>query len=169
MRIVEHAVLIINHCHTPTGELDHYFDSNKQYVLQNPLYRSYFELFLSYLPIFSTFTGVRALLGISNIENVLLIPTRGYSTICSIGPCVDIHEAVPKIRKHAWLEIFGIKSFATIFQAIFQIIRVVIRYFNIVCGCVPPTSADSHLVNLPLPPPKSAQEELEDFLGPMQL
>lgn len=70
MKISEHTVLIINHCHTPTGELDHYFGSNKQYVLQNPLYRSCFELFLSYVPIFSTFTGVRALLGIANIENV---------------------------------------------------------------------------------------------------
>ncbi|EPJ17806.1 hypothetical protein CP02DC22_0043A, partial [Chlamydia psittaci 02DC22] len=25
MKISEHTVLIINHCHTPTGELDHYF------------------------------------------------------------------------------------------------------------------------------------------------
>ncbi|QXE26971.1 hypothetical protein [Chlamydia buteonis] len=169
MRILEHAVLIINHSHTPTGELDHYFDTNKEYVLQNPLYRSCFELFLSYLPIFSTFTGVRALLGISNIENVLLIPTGGYSTICSIGPCVDINEAVPKIHKDAWLEIFGIKGFAAIFQAILQVIRVVIGYFNKVCGCISPACADINLVNLPVPPPKSAQEELQDFLGPMQL
>ncbi|AFS28221.1 hypothetical protein [Chlamydia psittaci] len=169
MKISEHTVLIINHCHTPTGELDHYFGSNKQYVLQNPLYRSCFELFLSYVPIFSTFTGVRALLGIANIENVLLIPTKGHSTMCSIGPCVDINEAVPKIRKNAWLEILGIKGFVAICQAILQVIRVVIRYFNKVCGCISPARAVMNFVNRPLSPQKSAQEELQDFLGPMQL
>ncbi|MEF9497507.1 hypothetical protein [Chlamydia sp. 04-14] len=165
MRITQNTVLIVNHQHTSTGQLDHYFEKNKQHVVQNPLHRSCCESFLSYLPIFSTFTGLRALLGISNIETALLLPTGGYSKICTISPCLEINEALPTIREDAWLEIFGIKGLLAICQVVLKVIRVITNYFKKVCGYVAPTSADIDPKKQPLPPQKSAEEELRDFLG----
>ncbi|MEF9520150.1 hypothetical protein SBV45_03385 [Chlamydia crocodili] len=165
MKITKNTVLIINHQHTSTGNLDHYFEKNKQHVVQNPLYRSCFESLLSYLPIFSTFTGLRALLGISDIESALLLPTGGYSKVCTISPCLEINEALPTIRKDAWLEIFGIKGLLTICQVVLKVLRVIVNYFKKVCGYVAPTSADIDPKKQLMFPPKSAQEEIRDFLG----
>ncbi|SYX09131.1 hypothetical protein C834K_0684 [Chlamydia poikilotherma] len=165
MRITQNTVLIVNHRHTSAGNLDRYYENNKQHVVQNPLHRSCFESFLSYLPLFSTFTGLHGLLQISNVENALLLPTGGYSKICTISPCLEINEALPTIRKDAWLEIFGIKGLLTICQVVLKVLRAIVNYFKKVCGYVAPTSADIDPKKRLISPPKSAEEEIKDFLS----
>lgn len=120
---------------------------------------------MSYLPIFSTFTGLRALLGISRVETAVLLPTGGYSEVCTISPCWDINEALPTIRKNAWLEIFGIKGLLTICKVVFKVLRVVVNYFKKVCGYVEPTFVDINPKQQLMLPLKSAEEEIKDFLG----
>ncbi|BAE81118.1 conserved hypothetical protein [Chlamydia felis Fe/C-56] len=149
MRFTQQTVLVIRHKHTPNGLLDHYR----------------FESFLSYLPIFSTFTGTRALLGTSRIETAVLLPTGGYSAICSISPCLEINEVLPRIRKDAWFELFGIKGLLIIYQAVLKVLHLVMGYFKKVCGNITPASSDIDPTKQPLLPPKTAKEELYDLLG----
>ncbi|WP_415926558.1 hypothetical protein [Chlamydia vaughanii] len=163
MSILTQSIFVVDHQHTPTGRSDHFVDVRDHRIVQNPLYRPLIERILSYLPIFSTFTGIRTLLGIPKLETAFLIQVDGLSDICSLSPCSQINQEIPSIRKAAWLEIFGIKAIVTIYNLILKVTRFFIAYYQKVfrgaaLDIYPVITQDQERK-------KTAQEEIDDFLG----
>ncbi|EPP35042.1 hypothetical protein CP10139811_0267 [Chlamydia ibidis] len=118
MSITSLSFLLVNHQHDgqgfPCSKADH------SCVVINPLYRSCTEIFLSFIPIASAFTGVWALSAISKLEHSFLIIAGNLSPVCPLNPCLDISRALPKIKTDAILEILGIK-------ALYYLLRLIIR------------------------------------------
>lgn len=151
--ITSNQLLHFHHHHTPDGRPIHLFE-HTQVTLQNPLYRSCLETFLSYVPLLSVFTGVHALLGISSLKYSLEIRLQGIGTLCPLSPCVEINANIASIRKAAWLEIFGIKGLFVICHLVIRVVRFFLAYCMQTLGILP----YQYLV-------KSPQEEIFDLIS----
>ncbi|WP_239923120.1 hypothetical protein [Candidatus Chlamydia corallus] len=133
MSITNKEIFIVNHGHSSSGQAS---VTLRKTPLVNPLYRSYFERIASYIPIISTFIGIRTLKGVRSLQYSMILMTGNFSPLCRTLPCLEIHDELPKIKKEAWLEIFGVKGLYYLILEIIKIVKLIIRYL---CpSCCPP-------------------------------
>ncbi|SPN73274.1 hypothetical protein C10C_0087 [Chlamydia serpentis] len=130
MSITNQKIFILNHYHDRQG-----YNSGKlkNIPLINPLNRSYLERIASWIPILSTFTGIRILKGINSFQTSMVTITNNFLPTCKTFPCPEIHHELPQMKKMAWLEIFGIKALYYLVLGIIKIVRLFIR-----CTCCNP-------------------------------
>lgn len=153
MSMISRQVIHFNHRHTPEGYPASY-EGTPIIIIQNPLYRSCFERILSFLPLFSTCTGIRAFLGLSAIKESLEIRIHGVGTRCPLHPCTKINSDLASIKQQAWLELFGIKGLFMIYHLAVKVVCFFLAYF--------PTCTKMHSQGKPI---KSPQEEILDLIS----
>ncbi|AQT77187.1 hypothetical protein JG731_02950 [Chlamydia gallinacea] len=153
MSMISRQVICFNHHHTPKGYPVNSLERTSIIIIQNPLYRSCFEKALSYFPLFSTCTGIRAFLGLSAIKESLEIRIHGVGTRCPFYPCITINSDLVSIKRQAWLELLGIKGLFMIYHLVVKVVCFFLAYCRHILKC--PRSK----------PIKSPQEKILDLIN----
>ncbi|ANH78892.1 hypothetical protein [Candidatus Chlamydia sanziniae] len=164
MSIISNRIFLIQHSHISWSAAQ--VQNLLNIPLNNPLYRSPIEKVLSYFPLLSTITGMRALQGITELENLITIRMGNFSKKCRTKPCVLIHREIPKIRFNAWLEVFGIKAIYYLIQGIIKIVRILIRFCSECFHGKKDTPLPTPLSPQPVPMQlKTPQQEIDEVYG----